>query len=220
MSVMKTITLQATRRNPQEMKADAIRKQGLIPAEYYKHGDKNESLSLGYQEFHRIYREAGESTLVELVIDGKDKKTVLIHEVGYHPVTDKYHHIDFMGVNMKEKIHTHVKINYIGASRAVKDLGGVLLTNIDEIEMKCLPGDLLHHIDVDLSVLNEIHDSIHLADLEIAKNAKYEILTDLEAPLISVAAPTVETDLDSAPTASPADVPTQKELEAKAKEAA
>ena len=76
-----------------------------------------------------------------------------MHDIQRNAVTGDIIHIDFYKVNMKEKIKTAIPIVEIGEAPAVVDLEGALINNRDEVEVECLPGDLIPEIEVDISVL-------------------------------------------------------------------
>jgi len=148
-----------------EQKPNSLRQQGLLPAVLYGRDEKNIHLILDYGEFNKVYQKAGGSSLVGLKIDKQEPVPVLIQEAQTDPVTDKFIHVDFYKVKMDQKITAHIKLVFEGESPAVKELSGVLVKNISEIEVECLPGDLVHEIKVDLTSLKEINDVITLKDL-------------------------------------------------------
>ncbi|KKQ40524.1 MAG: 50S ribosomal protein L25 [Candidatus Moranbacteria bacterium GW2011_GWF2_37_7] len=128
----------------------ALKKNGVIPAVLYGHGSEATALSLDLKEFAKIYKQAGESTIINLNIerDGKaELKPVLIHEVDFDPVSDQLRHADFYVVKMDEKITAKIPLVFIGESNAVKVLNGILIKNLHEIEIEALPKDLPHQID-------------------------------------------------------------------------
>lgn len=195
----------------------ALREQGLIPAELYGNGVKNQHLTVSEKEFAKAYKEAGESTVVTLVV-GKEKFPTMIKDVLTDSLSDKLTHVDFYAVKMDEKIEAMVALNFIGESIAVKS-GGVLVKALREIEVEAFPQDLPHDIEVDLSKLEEINQSIHVSDLKVSDKVK--ILTDLEAVVASVTEVTVEEEV--APAVSVEDVKVEgeekkKEAEAKKEE--
>jgi large subunit ribosomal protein L25 len=127
-----------------------------------------------------------------LDVDGKNKK-VLIQEVEVHNVTGDVLHVDFYEVNMTEKITTTVPLKFTGDSAAVLDLNGTLITNKAEIEIECLPADLPHEIEVDLSVLADFEATIHVSDIKVSD--KVEIKDDPEELIASVEPPRTEEEL-------------------------
>lgn len=152
-------------------KTNKQRKAGFIPAVIYGHGIKSEPIYVLVKDFGSIYKEAGESTLVGLEIEGK-KRNVLIHDVARNPLSDDIIHIDFYQVRMDEKIKAKVPLVFVGESDAVKSEGGVLVKNIQEIEVEALPQDLPHHIEIDISPLKTFEDHIYIKDLSVSEKVK------------------------------------------------
>lgn len=157
-----------------------IRKQGFIPAILYGRKIKNMALSVKAQDFKKIYQEAGESTLIELKIKAVEKgaekkRVVLINEVANDPVSDEPIHIDFYQVKMDEVIKAEVPLVFIGESPIVKEAAGVLVKNIQFLEVEALPRDLPHQIEVDISSLKEIDSKIHIKDLKLPEAVKIEV---------------------------------------------
>ncbi|MEK7528384.1 MAG: 50S ribosomal protein L25 [Patescibacteria group bacterium] len=162
-------------------KAKYIRTDGLIPAVVYGKGQQNMHFTLEYQAFRRVFDKAGENTVIDLKVDGKTL-SVLVNDVQYDPVSDAISHIDFVAIDMTKVVTTKVQVRLLGDSPAVKDLGGVLITHKHEITIKCLPKDLIHSIDVDVSGLVDFHHSIHVKDLIVPSK-----ITVLDAPGDTVA---------------------------------
>jgi large subunit ribosomal protein L25 len=149
---------------------------------------KNISLDLDYKDFQKVLREAGESSLIELDVEGeKEKKAVLIHEIQKDPVTDKYIHIDFFQTSLTEEVQVKVPLVIEGTSLAVKDLGGTLVKNIAEVEVKALAKNLPHEIKVSIDGLNTFTDHILIKDLILHKDVK--VMAKPEEIVVSVSAP-------------------------------
>ena len=176
-------------------KAKHLRRADMIPASYYGHGVENVNLQMDYQTFRKLYRVAGENTVIDLKIEGVGDKKVLVHRVDYHPVTDDFQYVEFINVRMDEKVTTHVPIHLEGQAPAVKELGGVLTHNITELEIRCLPGDLIHELTVNVESLVDFHSAIHVSDIQVPANI--EVLTDPEATVATVSAPREEEDLSA-----------------------
>lgn len=211
-----------------EERAKALREGKMVPGVVYGHGFENVHLKVDYQTFRRVFEAATFSTLVTLDIDGKKQVPVLIHEVQYDPVTDLITHVDFYAVRMDEKVTTHISLEFVGASEAVK-LGAVLNTNKHQVEVSALPGDLVHTIPVDLTKLEKIGDIIRIKDIVPPKGV--EILANPEEPIVSAVELKIveETPVEAAPVegaataegaaegAAPADGEANKEGGAEAK---
>ena len=171
-------------------KAKALRREGFIPAEYYGNGVENLSIQMDYQSFRRLYRQAGDNTVIDLNIEGKGAKKVLVHNVDYDPVSGNYMHVDFIHVNMNEEVTTHVPIVLEGLAPAVKELGGVLMQNLDQIEIRCLPAHLLHEITLNVESLVDFHSVLHVSDIKLPSTV--ELLTDPSVTVATVVAPREE----------------------------
>ncbi len=191
-----------------------LRKSNLIPAEFYGKGVENKSLQVDYQTFRRLFRQAGGNTVLELhVDDGKETYNALVHEVSYHPVTDVMTHIEFINVSMNEEIHTHIPLKLVGMAPAVKELAGVLVNNLDQIEVKCLPKDMIHDIEVNIESLVDFTNSIHVGDLNVP--SKITVLTPADQLVVSVIAPRVEVEAPVEAAAAPAEGAAAPEAEKK-----
>lgn len=186
---MDVVTLEIKTRD-KNIKAKDYLKDGMIPVEFYGSGVENKSLKVDYQTFRRLYNRAGSNTVIELDVDGKEKIKALVHEVNYHPVNDTIMHVDFINVRMDEEIHTSIPLKGHGVASAVKELAGILVTNLNEVEVKCLPGDLIHLIEYSIEPLIDFHSYVRVKDLQVPGTIK--VLTDPETIVASVVAPKIE----------------------------
>ena len=162
---MDTVSLQAQARS-EGTKAKHLRRQRLVPCVLYGNDVENQKLQCDYSELFRVYSTAGASTIVDLDVAGK-AVPVLIHAIDFEPVSDHIIHVDFYAVDMKKEIEARVPVTFEGESPAVKDLGGVLVTVIDHLTVRCLPADLPHTLPVDLSTLETFQDALHVSDVTI-----------------------------------------------------
>ena len=160
------LTLSAKIRKISGKKTDLLRKKGFLPAVLYGADVKNMQLEVDAKEFNGVYKEAGESSLISLQVEDK-KIPILIHEVQQDPLTEEPIHIDFYNPNMKKEIETKVPLIFEGESLAIKDLGGTLIKNISEIEVRSLAKDLPHEIKVSIESLKTFEDSILVKDLNL-----------------------------------------------------
>ena len=163
----KIIKLIAESRNIKATKAKQIRNEGFIPAVVYGSVTENKNLKIKRIDFERAFETAGEFNLIDLVIDNQPPTKVIIKEVQKDAIKNDIIHVDFYQVDMTKKITTVIPLNFIGEAKAVKELGGTLVKNMDNVGVKCLPGNLVNHIDVDLSSLNNFNDFIRLHDLKL-----------------------------------------------------
>lgn len=175
-----------------EGKSNAARQKDLIPAIVYGPKTKPIKIAIAKNMLEKAYQEAGKSRLIDLEIDGEQKK-VLIYDLQFDPVKDNIIHVDFYAVRMDQEIHTEIPLKLIGESKAVKDLGGTLLTEKDTLEIECLPQNLINDIKIDISALDSFDKVIKVSDLDLPKTIK--ILNDPEQIIVLVQAPRSEEEL-------------------------
>ncbi len=166
---MTELTLRVQVRSALGKSTKTLRHSGSVPAVLYGHGLASRPLVVGVHDMQRVYRAAGESTLVDLVVDEQPPVKVIIQDVQRHPVSGQLLHVDFHQVRMTEKIHTDIPLVFTGEALAVKELGGVLVKNLDHLKVEALPGDLVHEILIDVSPLKTFEDVIHIRNLELPK---------------------------------------------------
>lgn len=190
---MDKVSLKAQKRTEVGSGVSKLRKAGMIPAVMYGHKIASQNLALNYLEFQKVFQKAGENTVIELEIEGSGKVNVLVHEIQTDPISGKITHADLFQVRMDEKIETKIPLEFVGESPAVKALGGVLVKNMDEVEVSCLPADLPSTIQVDISKIENFDDHIKVKDLKVSE--KVEILSDLENVIALVERPRTEEEL-------------------------
>lgn len=178
-------------------KVKTLRKQGIIPAVVYGEKIKSMPLEMNYSDFEKVYKEAGESTIIKLKVQNLkskvNEKNVLIHDITRDPVSGKFIHIDFYAVRMDKLITAEVLLVFEGESPAVEIEEGVLVKNITEVEVEALPANLPPEIKVDISVLKTFDDLIHIKDLKVAEDVK--ILVEPNEVVVSVVPPRSEEEL-------------------------
>lgn len=172
-------------------KAKALRDKGVLPAVVYGRSEESTPIAVDLKTFSKLFKEAGESTVITLKGLGGDKQA-LIHEVEFDAVSGAPLHADFYAIEKGQKVTVSVPLEFDGVSPAVKDLGGILTKVIHEIEITCEPADLPHAIHVDISKLATLDDQIKVSDLSIPKSAELSIDADEVVAMISVAKEEVE----------------------------
>jgi len=184
---MDKLQLKAAIRDIKKDKPEKMRKAGNLPAVLYGKNVPNIALSINAREFEKVLRKAGESTLIEIAAEDGKVYPVLIHEYQKHYLTSVPTHVDFYQVSMTEKLKAKVALEFTGESKAVKQLGGVLVKVLTEVEVECLPADLPHNIVVNIEALQTLSDSIHVKNL--AAPAKVKILTPADELIVKVQPP-------------------------------
>lgn len=172
-------------------KTDSFRKDGYIPGVIYGPDISSVSIAFPSQTFIKLYTTAGESSLVDVCIEGEQTPLkAVIQEVQHDPVSDRILHVDFRQINMKKEMHVPVNVQFSGESPAVKELGGTLVKALTTVTIKCLPEFLINHIDVPLHGLKTFDDVIRVKDLIVP--AQVTILDTPETTIAKVVPPLTE----------------------------
>ncbi len=204
------LELQTENREVFGKKLESFRKQGKLPAVLYGPKEKSRPLFVSLKDFKKLWKEAGESTVIQLILDDKSKparndsvvaksgrKEVLIQEVAIDPVKDEPVHVDFYAVQMDKPIEAAIALEFSGISPAVKNLGGVLVKVMHNVEVEALPKNLPHELVVDISKLENFSDKISAKDIDLPEGVKLisnpeEAVVLVEEPKEEEAAPVEE----------------------------
>lgn len=160
-----------------------LRAKGWLPVELYGHNIPNAHLSVPLLDFKKVFKEAGESAVINLIVEGQ-RRPVLIYDYQINPLTQEFQSVDFYEVRMDEKITAPAPIKFIGEAPAVKEKRGVLIKAMDEVEVEALPANLPHELIVNLAPLTEIGQSIFVKDIET--KGDFKILVDLETVVATI----------------------------------
>jgi len=178
----KVIELKVEKRNAEE-KLDALRQEEMVPGVVYGPVDEPQSIKMPMNEFIRVWREAGESSIVDLKgLD--DDKEVLIKEVQMHPVKNYPIHVDFYAIERGKTLTLNVPLEFVGEAPAEK-LGGIVVKVMHEVEIETRPRDIPQHLEVELSALENLDSVIKVSDIKLPEGV--EVLTDKEEVVVSVA---------------------------------
>ena len=191
-------TLVAQERGVIGKEVRVLRKSGQTPVVIYGGGRNPLALSVDSHDFELLHRKAGGNSIIAISIehtDGtKEKKNVLVHQVDIHPVTSKILHADLLQIKMDELITTSIPLKFVGDSVAVIEQSGSLLTPLSEVEVECLPANLPHELEVDLTPLVDFDAVIHVSDIVVGEGVT--VLTDPEAVVAHVEAPRSDEELE------------------------
>ncbi|MDP1545729.1 MAG: 50S ribosomal protein L25 [Anaerolineales bacterium] len=190
---MDKVVLKATKRSVTGKQVKALRREGKLPAVIYGYRLEPIAISLEAHSTGLAMAKVTASSLVTIDVDGKEYPA-LVRERQRDYIKGHLTHVDFLAVDLTEKIRTMVGINFIGVSTAVKDYNGVLVHNIEKLEVECLPTDLPERIRVDISVLKEIGDGIRVNDVVATLPENVLVLTDLDEMVAVVTASKDETE--------------------------
>ncbi|MBI3627282.1 MAG: 50S ribosomal protein L25 [Candidatus Sungbacteria bacterium] len=214
------ITLEAEPRRLTGKAVKQLRKQDLLPAVLYGAKTASEPIMVPLKSFKKVLAEAGESTLIALLMKGKEVN-VLIHDVLRDPLTEAPLHADFLAVQMDKEVRTNVPLEFMGEAPAIRVEQGVLVKVMHDIEISALPVDLPSHIKVNLAVLLHIHDRLVVENLNIPQGVK--VITPGDEVVVLIEAPRSEEELKALETAEPAatvEVMTEAEIKKKVEDEA
>lgn len=211
-----TYALAAQTRTETGRRAKHVLDAGMIPAVVYGHGTEPQVIKVSQSDFRKVYRAAGMSSLIDLTIGSNTVKAV-VKEMQVDPILMTPSHIDFHQVRMDEEMTADIPLKFIGESMAVKALSGTLVTNLDSIEVSCLPANLPPAIEVDLSALATFDDAITIGTLTLPQGVTATQGADMV--IATVAAPLTEEELKKLEESEVGDV-TAIKTEAEEKKAA
>ncbi len=176
---------------------DKVRVSGKIPAVFYGPKEATTPISVDAKEFGKVWKQAGESSVIILKDATGTEHETLIHDIDIHPLTGAPRHADFYVIEKGKKVEVSVPLVFDGVAPAVKDLGGILVKVHREIEIEAAPRDLPHDIKVDISRLVQLDDVIKAGDLALPSGV--ELRMDADEVVAAIAEAKEETE--EAPTA-------------------
>ncbi|NPA92068.1 MAG: 50S ribosomal protein L25 [Chloroflexi bacterium] len=192
---MEQVVLKAERRNVLGKKVKQLRREGKLPAVLYgKHIDPI-PLVLDFREASKALRGLSTSTLVILEVEGQ-RHTAVVRERQKDYIKNTLLHVDFQALSLTEKMRVEVPIELEGEAPAVKTYGGILVQTLESVEVESLPGDMPERLIVDLSNLQEIGDSITVADLVLPPHVR--VLEDPDETIVVITAPRSEEEIEAA----------------------
>ncbi len=174
-------TLKVQRRN-METKAKKLRREGYVTGNLFgKEIEGSIPLQIEKQEAERIERECMKGSQLYLELDGKTYD-VLIKEMDYRPMDHQILEMDFQALVKGEKVHSVAEVILLNKEKVTE---GVLEQLLEEIAYKAMPEELVEKVEIDCATLR-LGDTLKVADLDIAKNDKIDLQTDLDAPIVSI----------------------------------
>ena len=188
---MQKFILKADKRTVLGSKVKQLRRTGAIPANLFGKTIESQAIQVNGVEFNRVYKEAGETSLIYVKVEGEDKeRPTLVTSVHFNPITGDKLHVDFHQVNLKEKVTANVPVEIIGESELVNSNEAVLSQSLNEIEIEALPTEIPESITFDISSLKTVGDHLLVSDAKVS--ADVEIKTDPEQMVVSLQEPMKE----------------------------
>ncbi len=181
---MKRTSLKVEKRTAVGKKVKKLRREGLLPATLYGKAITSISVQVPLKEFENVFKEVGETGLVDLSLNSDPSRPVFIKNVQLDPKLSVPLHVDFYQVNLAEKVKAMVPVAPVGEPKAVLDKVGILEVPLAEIEVECLPADVPEKIEVDVAALANIDDQIKVTDIKVPSGVTF--LSDGEQILFKI----------------------------------
>lgn len=185
-------SLAAESRTVTGKKVARLRRDGRLPAVVYGHGTVSEPVTVDAHEFELLRRRVGASTLVDLAVDGKKSRPVIVHAIQVHPVNRRPLHVDLFAVRMTEELTVEVQLVGTGTAPAT-EAGGTLMHPTSRVKVRALPDKLPETLQYDLSSLVDYDTTITVADLVVPDGVT--IQADPTEVIARVLAPRVEEEV-------------------------
>lgn len=177
------LTLDVQARDEKTSSSD-LREKGFIPAVFYGPKEQSTPIAIETRQFERVFKQAGETTIITLRGADGDKET-LVRDVQLHPVTDVPLHADFYVLEKGKKIEIKVPLEFVGEAPAEK-AGHIVVKALHEVEIEVTPAELPHHLEVDISKLENVGDHILASQIPLPPSA--ELKTGAEEIVVSITA--------------------------------
>lgn len=189
--VQKTkVELEVTAREVLGKKVKLLRQDGVTPANIYGNGVDSRAIQVPSDDLLRVLKAAGRSEIVYVSLEGKERPT-FVREVQRNPVTDLILHVDFFQIDLTKKVKIEIPVHLTGVPPAVDTYQGILVQPLDHVTVEALPTDVPSSLDLDVSVLTEIDQSLHVSDLTTPEgvlmvNDGQQMIAKVEPPAVEV----------------------------------
>jgi len=192
--------------SPREVSGKAsrrLRAQGMLPANIFGQGTKPQMIQVSSPDFERLRSGHHTSGVIALTIAGTQlPQMALVRHVQRNPITEKILHIDFLRIDLKERITARLPLHFEGSPAGVRVASGVLLHLLETLEVECAAGDIIPFLAVDISHLEKIDDLLHARDIKLPPD--YILLADPDEPVVKITQPRGERVEKTSETPTPA----------------
>lgn len=178
-----TLTLDAAPRSAAGKGNKRLRREGTVPVHVFGNGIQSQPMQAEERALRHVIHQAGTTGLITLQVEGKPEN-VMVRKVQRHPVTGRLIHVDLYQVNMRVKTQVRVPLVFVGDAPGVSLHDGVLVHLMEGVQVEALPGDIPHNMEVDVSVLAELDQALHVRDIKMP--ASLRVLDDPDEIVIKV----------------------------------
>jgi len=165
-------SLNVQKREAVGRKVRALRRAGLFPMVVYGYKIDALPIQTSQKEFVKIFKDAGENSIINVKVEGDNSEMdVVIHDVAFDSLHNPIH-ADLYKVQQDKEITSEIPLEFIGESKAVKEMKCILIKKIESIEVRCLPKHLPHVLTVNLEELDNAGDVIRIDSIKVAKEVQ------------------------------------------------
>lgn len=183
---MDRIVLQAKKRTKIGKQVSNLRRNGILPAVIYGKGVESIPIQMDFREASKTLQSVSASTLVTIDVEGQEY-AALVRERQRHVILRDLLHVDFLSVSLTETVRAQARVSTVGLAPAIKEQNAIITQVMDSLEIECLPTDLMEQIEVDVSSLLTIGDTVSVKDIPLPKGVV--VLDDPEATVVVASAP-------------------------------
>lgn len=185
------ITLTLEKRDTVGKGLNKLKQAGKIPAVIHNHGKDSIIVSGDKLAIDRAYSQAGKHHAITLNV-GKEKYLTIIKDVDFEPKKHQLRHVVFNAIKQDEKVEAEVPIVFEGDEIPAEKIGLIVLKPLDHVVIEALPKDLIDSLTVDITVLAELGDKLHVSDLKVPegvtiKNEPEQTIAAVEQPRAALA---------------------------------
>ncbi len=177
-------------------KVAQMRRTGILPGNIYGRGLESVSVQISTETLESTLKATAANEVLDLKLaDEKELRPAVIQSIQRHPITTRILHANFFQVALGEKMRADIPLVLTGTSEAVKTYNGVVVTGIESLHVEALPLDVIGQIEIDMSTLENLEESIHVRDIEVP--ATLTVLNDPDVVIVKVASPRVAVEADA-----------------------
>ena len=186
-------------------RANRLRKADMIPGVLYGKREETRYIKVDRGSLQKVYSTVGTTGLIDLEMNGETIPAI-IKELQIDPIKHQYMHVDFQKVNMDEAVRLTVPIVLVGKEN-IRIQPSVLMQQLDEIEIECLPKYIPESVTADVSNI-DFNTPIYVSDLDVYKDENITVLNDPDELVANLIAPTdSEETEETEENVNPEDVP-------------
>ena len=166
-------------------KVKQLRRAGFTPVHLYGPGIDSQSLQCSNRELLTILTRAGRNTPIAISVEGSDDENLaLVRDIHWEPVRGDLLHVDFLRVDVAQRISAEVPLTLVGESEGAREARGAVVQRLYSLQIEALPLSIPQEMQVDVSLLNEPESVIRARDIELP--ADVTLLTDPETMVAGI----------------------------------